>query len=163
MWQTGTLNHYATHPILYWVRDLNSSLQIESLGNWPPILTQHLCTPYKNRTYTLSLEDSCTIHCTKRVFIVAIRGFEPLLQEPKSCVTTITPDSNIKEKGILLNTMVQVVFLSNTKLPTKTNLYVPSISCLLLLCISFIFNYTAKISKKFEIHKFLRNILSTIL
>ena len=100
------INHYTTHPILYWVRDLNSSLQIESLMNWPPILTQHLCTPYRNRTYILSLEDSCTIHCTKRVFIVAIRGFEPLLQEPKSCVTTITPDSNIKEKGILLNTMV---------------------------------------------------------
>ena len=99
------INHYATHPILYWVRDLNSSLQIESLMNWPSILTQYLCTPYRNWTYILSLEDSCTIHCTKRVFIVAIRGFEPLLQEPKSCVTTITPDSNIKEKGILLNTM----------------------------------------------------------
>ena len=108
MWRNWTLiswvtvrhiNHYATHPILYWVRGLSPSLQIESLMNWPPILTQYLCTPYRNRTYILSLEDSCTIHCTKRVFIVAIRGLGPLLQEPKSCVTTITPDSNIKERN----------------------------------------------------------------
>lgn len=72
-------------------------------------------------------------------------------------MTTITPNSNIKEKGILLNTMVQVVFLYNTKLPTKTNLYVLTNSCSLLLCISFILNCTAKISKIFEICKSLRN------
>ena len=103
------INHYATHPILYWVRDLNSSLQIESLMNWPSILTQYLCTPYRNWTYILSLEDSCTIHCTKRassLLLVTPIRLELMLQEPKSCVTTITPDSNIKEKGILLNTMV---------------------------------------------------------
>lgn len=72
-------------------------------------------------------------------------------------MTTITPNSNIKEKGILLNTMVQVVFLYNTELPTKTNLYVLTNSCSLLLCISFILNCTAKISKIFEICKSLRN------
>ena len=72
-------------------------------------------------------------------------------------MTAITPNSNIKEKGILLNTMVQVVFLSNTKLPTKTNLYVPLISCPLLFCISYILNCIAKISKIFEIYKFLRD------
>ena len=72
-------------------------------------------------------------------------------------MTAITPNSNIKEKGILLNTMVQVVLLSNTKLPTKTNLYVHLISCPLLFCISYILNCIANISKIFEIHKFLRN------
>ena len=50
-----------------------------------------------------------------------------------------------------------MVFLSNTKLPTKTNLYVPLISCLLLFCISYILNCITNISKIFEIYKFLRN------
>ena len=144
MWQTGTLNHYATHPILYLVRDLNSSLQIESLMNWPPILTQHLCTPYRNRTYILSLEDSCTIHCTKRVFIVAIRGLGPLLQEPKSCVTTITPDSNIKEKEYYLTQWFKWYSFLTLNYQPKTNLYVSLISCLLLFCISYILNCNCK-------------------
>ena len=125
--------------------------------NWPPILTQSLCTPYRHRTYILSLEDSCTIHCTKRVFIVAIRGFEPLLQEPKSCVTTITPDSNIKEKEYYLTQWFKWYSFLTLNYQPKTNLYVSLISCLLLFCISYILNCIANISKIFEIYKFLRN------
>ena len=72
-------------------------------------------------------------------------------------MTTITPNSNIKEKGILLNTMVQVVFLLTLNYQPKPIFMYLQLVAHYCFAYPFILNCTAKISKIFEICKSLRN------
>lgn len=72
-------------------------------------------------------------------------------------MTTITPNSNIKEKGILLNTMVQVVFLLTLNYQPKPIFMYLQLVAHYCFAYPFILNCTAKINKIFEICKSLRN------